>query len=159
VTIPDHLSQLWTQLLQFVEKLVIPDWGALVALLPLFLVIGVLGPLLSLIGLVWAYYVVRKPRTRVRIEEGPRRAMLDDAGNPVYPPGEPYCPRDGLVFGPGTVRCERDDTPLAVICPMCGIGRDAAISTCGNCGLVLKVESRTRLMRPVGPPPGGAAVA
>ena len=159
MTIPDHLSQLWTQLLGFVEKLVIPDWGALVARLPLFLVLGVLGPLLSLGGLIWTYYFVTRPRAKVRFEEGPRVAPLDDAGHPVYPPGEPYCPHDGLVFGPGTARCQRDDTPLSVICPMCGIGREAAISTCGNCGLILKVEARARVMRPAGPPPGGAAIA
>ncbi len=159
MTIPDHLSQVWTQLLQLIEKFVVPDWGSLIALLPLLLVLGVLGPLLSLMALVWGWYFVTKPRAHVRIEEGPRAAPLDDAGNPVYPPGEPYCPYDGLVFPPGVTRCERDDAPLAVICPMCGIGRESVISTCGNCGLVLKVESRTRMMRPAGPPPGGAAIA
>jgi len=159
VTIADNLSQAWTQVLQFIDKLVSPDWGGLVALLPLMIAIGVLGPLLSLIAMVWMYYFVSKPRAKVRFEEGPRAAPLDEAGNPVYSPGEPYCPRDALIFEPGTMRCDQDDTPLSVICPMCGIGRDAAITTCGNCGLVLKVESRTRVMRPAGPPPGGAAIA
>lgn len=159
MSIPDHLSQVWSQLLSFIDKLVSPDWGALVGLLPLFVVLGVIGPLLSLIALVWFYYFVRKPRPKVRWEEGPRAAPLDDAGNPVFPPGEPYCPRDALIYPPGTTRCDRDDQDLAVICPMCGIGRNAAITTCGNCGLVLKVESRTRVMRPAGPPPGGAALA
>jgi hypothetical protein len=159
VSIPDHISQVWTQILQFVEKLVSPDWGALVGLLPLMIVLGVIGPLLSLGALIWAYYFVRKPRPKVRYEEGPRAAPLDDAGNPVFPPGEPYCPRDALIYPSGTTRCDQDDTELAVICPMCGIGRTAAITTCGNCGLVLKVESRNRVMRPAGPPPGGAAIA
>ena len=159
MTIPDHLSQLWTQLLQLIEKLVSPDWGSLVALLPLMVVLGVLGPLLSIGALVWMYYFVTKPRARVRFEEGARSAPLDDAGNPVFPPGEPYCARDALIYPPGTVRCDADDTPLSVICPMCGIGREAAITTCGNCGLVLKVVSRSRVMRPAGPPPGGAALA
>jgi hypothetical protein len=159
VTIPDHIAQVWTQLLQFIEKLVSPDWGALIGLLPILIVIGVLGPLLSLMALGWFVYFVRKPRARVRIEEGPRAAPVDDAGSPVVPPGEPYCARDALIYPPGTTRCQRDDTPLSVICPMCGIGRDAAISTCGNCGLVLKVESRARVIRPAGPPPGGAAIA
>jgi hypothetical protein len=159
VTIADHLSQVWSQLLQFIDKLVSPDWGALINLLPLFLVLGVLGPLLSLGALLWFYYFVTKPRTQVLIEEGPRAAPLDDAGSPVFPPGEPYCPRDALIYPPGTTRCERDDTPLSVICPMCGIGRAASITTCGNCGLVLKVEPRARVMRAAGPPPGGAAIA
>ena len=159
MSIPDHLSQVWSQLLSFLEKLVSPDWGALVNLLPLFVVLGVLGPLLSLIALVWFYYFVRKPRPKVRWEEGPRAAPLDDAGNPVFPPGEPYCLRDHQIFASGATRCPNDGSDLAVICPMCGIGRDAAITTCGNCGLVLKVEQRVRVVRPAGPPPGGAAVA
>jgi hypothetical protein len=159
VTIPDHLSAVWAQLLSFVDKLVSPDWGALVGLLPLFLVLGVVGPLLSLAALAWFYYFVTRPRTAMRFVEGPRQAPRDDAGNPAYPPGEPYCPHDGLIYPPSTTRCQQDDAPLAVICPMCGIGREAAISTCGNCGLVLKVEARARAMRPAGPPPGGAAIA
>jgi len=159
VSIVDHLSEIWTQLLQVVEKLVSPDWGGLIALLPILIVVFVMGPLLTLLGLAWLYYFLRKPRVHVKIEEGPRAAQLDDAGSPVVAPGEPYCSLDALIYPPGVTRCERDDSPLSVICPMCGIGRDAAISTCGNCGLVLKVESRVRVMRAAGPPPGGAAIA
>ncbi len=159
MSVVDSLSQAWTQLLNFIDKLVSPDWTALIGLLPLLLVIGVLGPLISLVALVWFYYFVSKPRARVRIEEGPQPARLDEAGNPVFPPGLPYCVRDALVYDPGVTRCDRDGEELLVSCPMCGIGRDAAITTCGNCGLVLKVESRLRVARPVGPPPGGAAIA
>jgi hypothetical protein len=159
VSIPDYLSQIWTQILQFIEKLVSPDWGALVGLLPLFLVLGVIGPLLSLAALIWSWYFVTKPRPKVRYEEGPRLAPLDDAGNPIFPIGEPYCLTDRTVYPSGTTRCPNDGTPLAVICPMYGIGRDAGITTCGNCGLVLKVAQRARVARSAGPPPGGAAVA
>ncbi len=159
MTIPDHLSQVWTQILQILEKLVSPDWSALVGLLPIFIVLGVIGPLLSLGALIWTYYFVTRPRPKVRFEEGARSAPRDDAGSPLFSPGEPYCPRDALIYPSGTIRCEQDDTELAVICPMCGIGRSASITTCGNCGLVLKVASRTRVMRPAGPPPGGAAIA
>src|SRR4029079_8660505 len=112
------------------------------------IVLFVIGPLFTLLALIWFYYFVTKPRARVRIEEGPRAAPLDDAGHPVFPPGEPYCPRDALIYPPGTTRCESDDAELAVICPMCGIGRTAAITTCGNCGLVLKVENSAPDMRP-----------
>ncbi len=157
--ITDHLSQVWTQILDFIGKIVSPDWGGLIGLLPIMVVVGVIGPLLSLLGLVWFIYFVRKPRARVRFEEGARTAPLDDSGTPVFPPGEPYCARDALIYPPGTTRCDVDDAELAVICPMCGIGRLAAITTCGNCGLVLNVELRTRVMRPAGPPPGGAAIA
>ncbi len=155
----DHLSQLWSQLIDTMSRFVSPDWGSLVNLLPIFLVVLVLGPLLSLLALVWFVYVVRAPRTHVRFDEGPRPASHEAAGQPEYPAGEPYCLRDQLVYPPGTTRCDvcRDD--LAVRCPMCGIGRSAAITTCGNCGLVLRVEPRARVARPAGPPPGGAAVA
>lgn len=155
----DHLSQLWSQLIDFVSKLVSPDWGSVVNLLPIFLVIGVLAPILSLLALVWFAYYVRAPRTRVRIDEEPRPAPLDVSGAPNYPAGEPYCMRDRLVYPPGTTRCDACGDDLAVRCPMCGIGRSAAITTCGNCGLVLRVERRARVVGPAGPPPGGAAVA
>src|SRR5207249_10584669 len=128
-------------------------------LLPIFLVLGVLGPLFSLVALVWGWYFVSKPRTSVRLEEGPRLAPLDESGSPIFPVGEPYCLRDRLIYPFGSTRCPEDGSDLSVICPMCGVGRDAAIGTCGNCGLVLKVQQRARVVRSAGPPPGGAAVA
>ena len=42
---------------------------------------------------------------------------------------------------------------------MCGVGRNAEIDTCGNCGLVLKIETRPLAVRRGRPKPGGAAVA
>ena len=159
MSIADHLSQVWTQILDFISKLVSPDWTALINLLPLFVVLGVLGPLLSLMAAVWAWYFVFKPRTHVRLEEGPRLAPLDEAGNPIFPVGEPYCLQDRLIYPFGATRCREDGSDLLVICPMCGVGREAAISTCGNCGLVLKVQPRARVVRSAGPPPCGAAVA
>ena len=63
----DQLNQIWNQILDVMSKVVIPDWGALIGLLPLFLVIGLLGPLLSLMALVWVIYMVRKPRARLAI--------------------------------------------------------------------------------------------
>jgi hypothetical protein len=157
--IVDSLASAWDQLLILIGKIVSPDWGALVNLLPLLLLFGLIGPLISLLALVWAYYFAAKPRPKVRYDEGVRIAPLDESGAPIFPVGEPYCLRDHQIFASGTTRCPDDGSALAVICPMCGIGRDAAITTCGNCGLVLKVEQRVRVVRPAGPPPGGAAVA
>jgi hypothetical protein len=71
VNLVDHLDQLWSGLLEFVNKLVSPDWGALIGLLPLFVLVGVIGPLVSLIALRWTWYLLIKPRTR--------RAMLESA--------------------------------------------------------------------------------
>jgi hypothetical protein len=155
----DHVDQLWNQLLGAAGSLVSPDWGSVVNLLPLLLVIGVLGPVLTIMLFVWFIYFVRAPRTRVRIDEGPRQAPLDDAGRPDYPAGLPYCPRDQLVYPSGTTTCDVCHDDLLVRCPMCGIGRLAGITTCGNCGLVLRVEPRARVLRPAGPPPGGASAA
>jgi len=102
---------------------------------------------------------IHKEDVKVTIEEGVRRAGVNEDGSFEFPSGLPYCLRDGLVYASGTTRCADCRNGLTVSCPMCGLGRDASITTCGNCGLVLKVESRTRVMRPAGPPPGGAALA
>ena len=57
-------------------------------------------------------------------------------------------------------KCETCHDELAVICPMCGLGRAAIIDTCTNCGLVLKVKTRAIAVRTTpGPKPGGAAAA
>ena len=37
MTVIDHLNELWTGLLHFLSTLIIPDWSALIGLLPLFL--------------------------------------------------------------------------------------------------------------------------
>jgi hypothetical protein len=157
--VTEHIQQIWTQILSFIGQIVSPDWGSLITLLPVFLIIGVLGPILSIGALVWFYYFVTKPRPKVVIEEGPRPVPTDELGNPIYPVGLPYCVRDRLVFDSGTTQCAVDQADLAVICPMCGVGRRADTTTCGNCGLVLKVERRLQIAAPAGPPPGGAAIA
>lgn len=155
----DHLEGLWQGLLDFTAQLVIPDWGALIALLPLFVLLGVVGPIVTLLVLAWLIYIVRRPRPKVAFESGPYAAPLDESGNPIFPAGEPYCPIDGLVYPFETTRCDVEGHPLAVVCPKCGLGRSAEIDTCGNCGLVLRIAPRSRALRPAGPPPGGAAVA
>lgn len=157
--ITDQLANLWNQLLDLTSKLVIPDWGSLIGLMPIFLVIAVLGPLLSLLALAWFVYVVRRPRAHVTYEDGPREAPRGADGRPEFPAGEPYCLAHALVYSSGTTRCPIDGEILSVICPKCGLGRSAELDTCGNCGLVLKIIPRSRALRPAGPPPGGAALA
>jgi hypothetical protein len=155
----DALDRLWNQLLKLAEQFVIPDWGSLVGLLPVFVFIGVVGPLVTLLAIAWLVYGVRRPRARVRFVEDPEPAAIGDDGMPVFPPGRPYCPRHALVHPPGATQCEVDGEALAVVCPMCGLGREAEIDTCGNCGLVLRVVPHARAISPAGPPPGGAAIA
>jgi hypothetical protein len=156
--IVDQLEQIWQALLDLTAQFVMPDWGVLVGIIPVALVVLVVGPLLTLIVLYWLIYLVRKPRTHTTFLEGPTQAPLGEGGLPVFPPGEPYSASTGLVYAPGTTEAD-DGERLMVICPMCGLGRLAEVDTCGNCGLVLKVVPRARVARPAGPPPGGAAIA
>jgi hypothetical protein len=159
VTIVDQISKLWSDFLAFLSKLVIPDWAGLIQLLPVLVLIGLVGPLLTLGVLGWLGYGVTKPRTKVTYEEGTRVAPRDHLGRPIIPAGEPYCPQDGLLYSFGTQRCDVDKTRLLLRCPKCDVVREASVSTCGNCGLKLSVERRPMIVAHDGPPPGGAAVA
>jgi hypothetical protein len=154
----DALQQLWHRIIDALQVVVIPDWGELIGLMPIILLVGLAGPILSLLALGWILHVIRAPRAKVSLEVAPVRAQLVD-GRPDYPVGEPYCPVDQLVFPFGTVTCDTCRRDLLVRCPKCATGRLAHVSTCGNCGLVLKIENRARALRPAGPPPGGAAAA
>lgn len=155
----DAIGQIFQHVIDFLQPILLPDWRALINLLPVFLVIGVVGPLLSLLVLGWFVYVVSKPRSRIAyVEPQPEPARLID-GMPVYPPGEPYCALDQLVYPAGSTRCDICKRDLAVTCPKCGTGRQAWIDTCGTCGLVLRIDRTVPALRPAGPPPGGAAAA
>jgi hypothetical protein len=160
VNLVDVLNSVWSQILQVLSQFVMPDWGMLIAALPVLIVLGLVAPFLTFLALGTVIYLVRKPRVKVRFEEGPRVAEIGPDGEPVFPVGLPHCRRDGLVYPSGTLRCERCQDRLAVVCPMCSLGRLALVDTCPNCGLVLKVKSRAVAVRSsAGPKPGGAAVA
>jgi hypothetical protein len=159
VTVLDQISHLWSDFLAFLSKLVIPDWPGLIALLPIFVLIGIVGPLLSLAALAWLGYGVTKPRVKVRYDEGTKVAPRDHLGRPIVPAGEPYCPRDGLIYPMGRLRCDVDKADLLVRCPKCEVVRTAGIATCGNCGLTLNLQPRAMIIASDGPPPGGAAIA
>lgn len=154
----DALARIWQTVLDVVSAVVIPDWAALVNLIPVILVVGVLAPLLSLAALAWILYALRRPRTRLVLAEGPRAAAIID-GSARYPDGEPYCPVDKLIFTLGRVDCERCGCELLLRCPKCGTGRAASLMACGNCGLELKTSNRGLAIRRAGPPAGGAAAA
>ena len=155
----DQISHVWSDFLGFVSKLVIPDWAGLIALLPVLVLIGIVGPLLTLGVLAWLGYGITKPRTKVSYQEGTKVAPRDHLGRPIVPAGEPYCPRDGLIYPFGSQRCDVDKTNLLIRCPKCEVVREAVISTCGNCGLELKIQPRAMIVATDGPPPGGAAAA
>jgi hypothetical protein len=155
----DALEGLWDTILDVTSLFVMPDWTGLIALLPVLIFLGVVGPLVTFFVLGTLIYQARKPRIKVTYEEGPRNAELDADGRPVFPPGLPHCRRDALIYPSGVTRCETCREPLAVTCPMCGVGRAAELDTCGNCGLVLKIETTALAVRRGRPKPGGAAVA
>ena len=109
----------------------VPDWTSLINLLPILLVLGVIGPLASLGMLAWGWYFLRKPRAKVRYDENPIAAPLAEDGQPLFPKGLPYSTATALIYQSGRIRGDAGED-LSVICPMCGIGRDAAIDTCGE---------------------------
>lgn len=156
--IVDTLNQLWSDLLAFSAAFVTPDWGQLIALLPIFLLLLVAGPILTVLALAWGRYLVRRPRAKRAFAMTRRAAELDAAGRPVYPAGEPYSPSEGVIYEPGAVRSATGEE-LVVGCPKCGLVRGAAVDTCGNCGLTFTLKPTTRSLRPAAPPPGGAASA
>ena len=146
-------------LLDFLSPILSPDWGALVGLLPVFLLIAVVGPIVTLLILGWFIYVVGRPRSRIPYRPPEPRPAELVAGVPVYPTGEPYCIHDRLVLPAGAETCPVCGREAAVRCPKCGVGRAAYIDTCANCGLVIKLQPRAVGLQPAGPPPGGAAAA
>ncbi len=159
MTIIEALNDIWTTILDVSALFIIPDWNSVIAMLPILILVGVIGPFVTFTMLGSLIYLIRKPRVKVTFEDGPRVADVGEDGRPIFPPGLPHCRRHSLVYRSGLVRCEQDGELLAVICPMCGLGRDAAIDTCTNCGLVLQVKTRAIAVRTSGPRPGGAAAA
>ena len=160
MSLVDVLNQIWTNILGVTQIFVMPDWNFLISLLPILVLLGLIGPFVTGMILMTGVYQITKPRVRVAFEEEPRVAEIGPGGEPVYPEGLPYCRRDQLVYASGATRCERCRDALAVICPMCHLGREADIDTCANCGLVLKVVPRAVAVRTTpGPKPGGAAAA
>ena len=156
--ISQTLDKIWSDILQFSATFITPDWGALIGLLPILLVIGVVGPIVSLLALAWLRYGAMRPGRRGKFAPETRAATIGADGNPVYPAGEPYSPRERVIYQPGATRSASGEE-LVVGCPKCGLVRAAAVATCGNCGLSFVLKPTTRSLRPAGPPPGGAATA
>lgn len=153
----------WSAILDQLTKLLVPDWSGLITLLPFLLIIGVLGPILTLLALVWAWHWLTIRRARVAVSEpGAQPAELGAGGEPTFPANVPYCADHRLLFPAAAVRCTIDGADLSVRCPVDHTVRVASIQTCTACGtrFVLGAASTSALVRrTVGPPPGGAAVA
>ena len=161
MNIVDVLNQIWTQILEITSIFVMPDWTFVISLLPIIVLFGLVMPFLT--GLVLGTGGL--PGDASRGSRSPsRRGRGSPSSTPAASRSIPSgCPTAGATrwsIPSGTTRCERCQDPLAVICPMCSLGRSAAIDTCTNCGLVLKVVPRAVAVRTTpGPKPGGAAVA
>ena len=153
-----QIQSLWNGILQLTAVFITPDWKDPISWLPVLLLVGVVGPILSLLTLAWFVYGVRRPRAKSTFADARRAAPLDAEERPVYPAGEPYSPSEGVVYEAGATR-SASGGDLVVACPKCGLVRSAASSTCGNCGLSFTLKPTTRSLRPAGPPPGGAAAA
>jgi len=151
------LDQIWTQLMDALAKVVAPDWGAVVNLIPL-LIAPLVGLFLFAMVVAWLLYGARKPRAKVRYILGPRPAEIGPDGAALFPAGYPFDAAAGLVYPAGATRGD-DGTPLTVSCPMCHVDRGAELPTCGSCGLVLRIKAPPPIARAAGPPAGGAAVA
>ena len=154
----DQLNDLWNSLIEFTGQFVIPDWDALILLLPVFLLIGVVGPLVTLLVLAWMRYRVLRPGVKAGYADLRRPAPGDADGAPVFPVGEPYSLTESMIYEPGATRAVSGET-LLVACPKCGLVRTAEVDTCGNCGLTFTITPPTRTLRPAEPPPGGRAAA
>ena len=64
MSIIDTLNELWSGLLQVMSQFIIPDWNAIIALLPLLIFLGVVAPLLTFLPLGIVIYQIRKPRVK-----------------------------------------------------------------------------------------------
>ena len=152
----ETLESWWNSLIELSAMFIIPDWGALIGLLPILLLIGVVGPILTLLAIFWFRYLVLKPRVQAGYSEPRRLAALDADGAPIFPAGEPYSLSERMIYEPGATRSASGEA-LLVACPKCDLVRTADIDTCGNCGLSFTISPPTRTIRPAAPPPGGRA--
>ena len=70
----DAIGQIFQGFIDFLQPILIPDWRALIDLLPIFLLIGVVGPLLSLLILGWVVYVLRQAALADPVRRAPAAA-------------------------------------------------------------------------------------
>src|SRR5258706_14445816 len=103
-------------------------------MLPVLLLIGVVGPIVTLLFLGWFIYVVRAPRSRIPYIEPQARPAQLVAGVPVYPAGEPYCVFDQLILPNGSTTCPTCGREAAVPSPKSRGGRPAERRPPGHCG-------------------------
>lgn len=153
----------WTAFLNWLQTILVPDWNGIFQLLPLLLLFGLIGPVLSLLALYWIYVRATTRRGNVRIDDPtPEPAPRDPDGVPIYPANVPYCPSHALLYPPTFKTCEVDGEELQVRCPVDDTIRVAGQQTCRTCGTRYQLGASLApvvIRRHGRPPAGGAAVA
>ena len=153
----------WTAFLDWLTTVLVPDWGELIALLPYVVAATIVGPLLTLLVLMWAWHLLTRRRGRVRrAEVQPEPALRLADGTVQFPPNVPYCEEHALIYPPRARLCEIDRADLMVACPVDGSVRAADIETCAACGTRFRLGASSSPIVVVsadGPPAGGAAIA
>jgi hypothetical protein len=153
----------WTAFLDWLQTILVPDWSGLIQLLPILLIVGVVGPGLTLLALYWLYIAFSMRRGKVSYEEPtPQPTEHAPDGTPIFPANVPYCRTHELVY-PATYReCDIDGEELSVLCPVDNTVRVASQELCRTCGTRYQLGASLApvLVRSHGQPPaGGAAVA
>lgn len=161
--VPQQPVDPWTAFLNWLQTILVPDWTGLINLLPILLILGVVGPSLSLLALYWMWVRFSTKRGKVKTDEpSPEPAPMAADGTPIYPPNVPYCPTHALIY-PATYReCEIDREELMVRCPVDETVRVAGQQLCRTCGTRYQLGASLApvvIRRQGQPPAGGAAIA
>lgn len=153
----------WTAFLDWLTTVLVPSWGELIDLLPYVVILGIIGPLISIIALLWVWYLLHRKRGRVQHQEAQAvAAPRDEDGQAIFEPSVPYCEAHALVYPPRATTCEIDRADLSVVCPVDGTVRAASVQVCSGCGtryVLGATSSPVVVSSNGGPPEGGAAVA
>ena len=154
----------WTAFLQWLQTILIPDWNGLIQLLPILLILGVVGPGLSLLALYWFYVVATSRRGKVKIDQEMNPMPADHAhdGTAIYSPNVPYCPTHELLYPATAKTCDVDGEELQVRCPIDETVRVASQPLCRTCGTRYELGASlapVTIRRQGRPPAGGAAIA
>ena len=160
---PEQPVDPWTAFLNWLQTILVPDWNGLIELLPILLILGVLGPGLTLLALYWMYVTFTSKRGKVRIEDRqPEPAPRAADGTPLFPPNVPYCPTHELLYPASYTSCEVDGEELSVRCPVDDTIRVAGQQLCRTCGTRYQLGASLApvvVRRRGQPPAGGAAIA
>ena len=160
---PEQPVDAWTAFLDWLSTILIPDWNGLIGLLPILLILGVVGPGLSLLAVYWIYVRLNRRSGKVRWDDLVPVAVEAGAdGTYSYAANVPYCPTHHLAY-PATAReCAIDGEELRVRCPIDDAVRVAGQQVCRSCGTRYELGASVApiaIRRRGTPPAGGAAVA